>query len=511
MLKVLIVDDEFIVRAGLISCMNWEQMGLSLIGEASNGQEALEMILRETPDIILLDLIMPVMNGMELIQKLDELNIHTNIVILSCHEDYSYVRQAFKHGVRDYILKLSSTPDEITNVIKDVVKKILDSRENVSPLPEITIFKTSEFLDEKGMLPGRNHYIIASFHFLDHFMTDSSLLQHLLANNMVNNSSLSGSLHTYLLEGTLPFIVYSFPPDKLSDEDALHRFTELIEELHSYLKEYLKSSLRIGISGVSETSKPFSKTFRESQKALDELFYNDVQPVGVYSHLIGMYTPDKSPDRISFQHNIEELTKRQSYTKLKDLVLHYFENHRKSASTDPRLIKLDSIDLINSLNNSLRIQNYTLSDVDEEYLYYYQNIANMHSFRKLASYVLTITESVCSFLESNGPRNIRRDILNAIDYIEEHYGMDISLTDVANYINISKNHLSYLFKKEIGQTFSDYLIQVRIQKAKELLNFSSGSSIGEIAERVGFNDTGYFSKVFKKATGFSPYNYKRGL
>ena len=93
MLKVLVVDDEFIVRAGLINCINWNQMNLSLVGEAANGKEALSLILNRRPDIVLLDLIMPVMSGMELIEKIAELNIKTNIIILSCHEDYSYVRQ----------------------------------------------------------------------------------------------------------------------------------------------------------------------------------------------------------------------------------------------------------------------------------------------------------------------------------------------------------------------------------------------------------------------------------
>lgn len=249
MLKVLVVDDEFIVRTGLINCINWKKLDLCLIGEASNGRDALEMIIQDTPDIILLDLIMPEMNGMELIHKLEELNIKTNIIILSCHEDYRYVRDAFKKGVRDYILKLSATPEEISGIIYDVSLKI---------------------------------------------------------------------------------------------------------------KEERKDSLRDSAQKI--------------------------------------------------------------------------QRHKK----------------------------------------------------------------------------IRSDIADAVTYIEMHYQDNLTLSDIASYIHISKNHLSYLFQKETGFAFSDYLTDLRIAKAKELLNAEKKYTIAEIAEMTGFSDTGYFCKVFKKSTGMSPNHYRQG-
>ncbi len=249
MLKVLIVDDEFIVRTGLINCINWKGLHLTLIGEAANGREALEIIQQKAPDIVLLDMIMPEMSGMALIQKLEELNIRTNIIILSCHEDYNYVRDAFKKGVRDYILKLSATPDEISEVIRDVSQKILSEQDTAS--------------------------------------------------------------------------VHSVP-------------------------------------------------------------------------------------------NIQD--------------------HRK----------------------------------------------------------------------------IRSDIADALRYIEIHYQDNLSLSDVASHIHMSKNHLSYLFQKETGHSFSDYLTNQRIAKAKELLHADKRYTIAEIAEMTGFSDTGYFCKVFKKFTGMPPNHYRQG-
>lgn len=249
MLKVLVVDDEFIVRTGLINCIDWEALHLNLIGEASNGREALKIIMQNTPDLILLDMIMPEMNGMELIQKLEERNIKTNIIILSCHEDYNYVRNAFKRGVRDYILKLSATPEEISGIIHDVSQQILEERQ---------------------------------------------------------------------------------------------------------------------------------KTSAGSPKNLQE--------------------------------------------------------HRK----------------------------------------------------------------------------IRSDIADALKYMEFHYQENLTLSDIAALIHMSKNHLSYLFQKETGHSFSDYLTNLRIAKAKELLHADKRYTVAEIAEMTGFSDTGYFCKVFKKSTGMSPNHYRQG-
>lgn len=249
MLKVLVVDDEFIVRTGLINCIDWEALHLKLVGEASNGREALNLIRENTPDIVLLDMIMPEMNGMELIEKLEELNIQTNIIILSCHEDYNYVRDAFKKGVRDYILKLSATPEEISGIIRDVSLKILKDHQEAS----------------------------------------------------------AGSLH------------------KLSEQ-----------------------------------------------------------------------------------------------------------------------------------------------------------------------------------------KKMRSDIADALRYMETHYKDNLTLSDIASLIHMSKNHLSYLFQKETGRSFSDCLTELRIAKAKELLHAETRYTIAEIAEMTGFSDTGYFCKVFKKSTGMSPNHYRQG-
>lgn len=131
--KILIVEDEVLVRCGLRSMVNWEKLGLDVIGDASNGKEALEIYEKEKPDIVMTDIKMPVMDGLELIEKIWEQDQSTRIVLLTCYEEFSYLMRAMKLGVSDYILKLKMKPDEIEKAMEKVCKE-LDRR---IPIPKM--------------------------------------------------------------------------------------------------------------------------------------------------------------------------------------------------------------------------------------------------------------------------------------------------------------------------------------------------------------------------------------
>lgn len=128
--KILIAEDEVLVRCGLKSMVNWEKLGIDVIGDASNGKEALEIYQREKPDIIMTDIKMPIMDGMELVEKIREEDQKTKIVLLTCYEEFSYLLTAMKLGVSDYILKLKMKPDEIEKTIEKVCKEL--DRENMN-------------------------------------------------------------------------------------------------------------------------------------------------------------------------------------------------------------------------------------------------------------------------------------------------------------------------------------------------------------------------------------------
>lgn len=511
MLKVLVVDDEFIVRTGLISCIQWEDMHLELIGEASNGEEALDIILNKTPDIILLDLLMPGMTGMELIEKLEELNIKTNIIILSCHEDYSYVRDAFKKGVRDYILKLSSTPEEICSVLRDVSGKILNERADASPVSVLT-----EVAELDGSYPPTELVSPDSYYFTVTFSGDfltkdgRKQLKNLMLQWLEQTSCPSGRLIPCFINEEEYAFLYTCRTVLQTSEEAEKALYNMMKLFYKFLSGFVSTPVFIGISGPCSSRKTVKKALHESSKALNTLFYDNTRHTGLYSYLEKLYHNEEARSGTAFYGNIGEVVRHQRYQSLTDQINAYHLWVQKT-KPDPRIVKLDSIDLINTLGNYLKEKKLTLADMSEDYLYFYQDIAQMRSFYELQSYLDSFVRTYICLLQSKGHKNIRNDVMEALQFIEEHYNDDISLTDVADYINISKNHLSYLFRKETGQTFSDYLVQYRIGKAKRLLESREKYTVSEIAEMTGFHDTGYFSKVFKKTTGLSPNQYKKGL
>ena len=132
MLKILIVDDEALVRAGIRVLLDWEKYGFEIIGEASDGEEAWQAILSLRPDILLTDIRMPKMDGIELLQKIKRHNLSVFSVILSCFDDFDLVREAMKLGARDYIRKLSVTPEAILNILNEIRPQVLTSKENMS-------------------------------------------------------------------------------------------------------------------------------------------------------------------------------------------------------------------------------------------------------------------------------------------------------------------------------------------------------------------------------------------
>lgn len=504
-MKVLIVDDEFIVRAGLISCIDWEQLGLELIGEAANGQEALNIILKETPDIILLDLLMPEMTGMELIQKLQTLKIHTNIIILSCHEDYNYVREAFKMGVKDYILKLSSTPEEICNVLKDVISKIA----NESLTLPMSFLEVSAHDSAVNLFPLDYNYVSISFYgeFLSSH-NGQELFMQLLLQWIEKPSAFETIRIPCKMNGTTPILLYS-----CSKADSHCKVNDYIMNelscMHHFLSAFITSPIYIGMSSISPLEKPIGKAYHESEKSLDTLFYTPSSTIGSYLNLEKMYDSDSTKNTASHQFQ-EYYFNLQNLPFLSEELEKYFQWIEKY-QPDPRNLKLDCINLINHLNNLLKEKTLSFADINEEYLYYYKDIASFHFFEDLKEYIREFINLYITLLQVKSTKPLRNDIRDALQYIEDHYNEPISLNDVALHINISKNHLSFLFKKETGKTFSDYLIHYRINEAKKLLKHNSNYSLSEIAEMTGFHDTSYFSKVFKKITQISPNQYKKGI
>ncbi len=398
MWKLLIADDEPKIRKGLRNSLNWAEIGVEIIGEAEDGEIALDIVRSNHPDIILLDICMPFINGLQLIEKVKQEYDECIMIVVTGHDEFSYAREALRLGVFDYVLKPVSK-EQLHNVVLKAIDEIssIKNRNKYYKWAQNQLSQNYKVLKEKFMNEWlENHFSSAEIkEQLEYYkvnFTDKTgmlLVRPVEKNSVVEMNDWDNNLLLFaiqnvieeLVENMQPNIVFRDNKDNIVAVTGIPNISEwfqLKDKLESCIEKYLDKSIRV-----------YQKV---SEKGMDEI-------PAVYDALI------------------DEVSKESSYT--------------------PMVIK-------------------------------------------------------------------------AKQYIENNYFKEeLSLEDVARDIKVSASYLSRVLKQETGTSFIDYLTQVRVKMAIQLMNDPS-MKIYEIAERVGYNSQHYFSTAFKKVLGVSPVEYKKG-
>ncbi|MFD0961248.1 response regulator [Paenibacillus chungangensis] len=392
--KVMLVDDEMLVRLGVKSLIQWEQHGFRFMGDAPDGAKALELMAADgPPDILLTDIVMPNMNGLELIEQVHKLYPSTLIIVLSSHNEFDYVRKAMKLGVEDYLLKTSLKPAELLQLLIESSDKL---RRN----------KKKRLEQNKSV-------------------TDADR----------NSDALTGLLERLLAaEGV--------------EEAGVSREQPASLPMNSYM-------LLISIRGIRE-----GVPHHSAAQLLKHLVEAELQEI----LLAGPVLWDK--DGIAALVTMP------------------------GSDRDKLQARVDH--LANASGNLLGISlsGYTSGPVDNW----------REAGQRLAE--LKRQERGHAIKEAS-----RDDIKKLLRYMEEHYADNLSLRAAAAMVNMSEAYLSTVFKKETGTTFTDWLNMLRIDKAESLLRESDMPSY-LISEQVGYENSNYFGRIFKKMKGVSPQKYR---
>lgn len=512
MVKVLIAEDESLVRAGIKSLVHWEEHGYEIVEEAQNGEEAYEKIIHLKPDILITDIKMPKMDGIMLLKKLKENNISIASIILSCYDEFDLVREAMKYGARDYLLKLSISAENLLSVLNEIKNDIKNF--NAETTNTIVNIQDLKYLFVQKLANEQFHSEIE-------------------VNNVIHNLNLNCELTNYDL------IQFSFSPNnafyahdtqtKLLINNILEQickrqlFSELIFFDNHYLiihkgknlrnlysqisiamKEYLNTSVYFGISSTLYDYKDFSKGIGESKVALEcSIFYQSLQQV-FFNKVSQEHIPSFSQEEddllfstllegnfsVSFSICQKLMDKVTDYCYSKSECLFYFS---EILSIYARVARKLEFSIYSILEND-----YNIFELLQEQTTYSSCITLLKRFTE--KFILSIKEK-----KSTG---IRKEILLIKNYVQQHYSQDIDLNTISSLVNMCPSHMSNLFKKETGINFSSYLTEVRMDAAKHLLQ-NSDTLIYEIAEATGYSNSGYFGKVFKKYYGITPEEYKR--
>lgn len=529
MYKVLIAEDEMLVRVGLKNAINWEKFGMMVYADVADGRSAWEIILRETPDLLITDIRMPVMDGMELIGKIRENGLKTKIIILTCMEEFDLAQKAINFGVSNYILKLTMTFQDIEAIIIKVADELEERIHFHSDLSlekaDINILKQNclrdfildgnfgeaEFIADirKLRICLRPEKLVVCAMVIDHFDKYKLLLQsrdaQLAGLSLLDviNGILGDCGRGEMFIATESKYVFIFSFYDKTDESEIHEeLKNILARLRNITKDYFNLSLTLGISKIHSGYGNLNRLYTEADSAAEMKFFAE---------------PGKN---LWFDTNQEAAYVENAKKLIKDLVneLGYSEIPRDS-SIRKRCAYMDYA-VQNGfaakgryLQILMDIISHMVSALPEALLPKIlfpalESIRGCESLQEAIDLVHSFDWQIRE-LKDKG-RMLSGEVSEAIKFISQNFDQDITLQHISEVVGLSSNYLCSLFRKELGIGINEYLIQVRIDKAKKLLLETNLKSY-QIADKTGFTDTAYFSRLFKKVTGVNPNEFRKKL
>lgn len=513
MASVLLVDDEKNIRNGLRAIISRSGSVFNDIDECSGGETALQMMAQKHYDLLITDLLMPQMDGIELLAAMEGMGEKPYTVILSAHDDFKYAQKAIKFGVRAYLLKPVDRL-ELTNILKKAENEIASRRaEQSEPLDNpLTEFYENQLslIVLHGNLPGAEIEKILKLCEIDlhndYFITVVNFCETYEAPEKRDiNSAMNVSLKAQSVQAKLKS--YSFVDQKgnlvviCHDKAALKLCLDTMSGMYS-------ENYRAGMAGPFREPEDVRLSYVNAEYALRHSILNQcgriadfseipqnydipVLPLKSIKNLSGMLDTTRKDDLIRLVHVVfDENVIRQSRPE-------YLE--RLSIAFKDEILRFLSeqiphkTDFIKEQETAFK-QVYEFRDLQEFVLYQLKYVMNLNAA------LLRMKNTHCAFNE----------IDFALKYINDHYGKDLSMAEVANRMSLNYSYFSLLFKEKTGMNFVEYLKKVRIEKAMELLK-DPGLKINEISGMVGYNNTKHFTTIFREYTGISPSEYRERI
>lgn len=500
MTNVLIVDDEKIEREGLKYLLSREE-GERKVFEASNGKQALQIIRTEDIQLILTDIKMPHMDGLELSRRAKEENPALQIVIFSGYSDFSFAQEAIRYGVTEYILK-PVNPEDFHKVIQKAEKEI-DRRKK----------KESQEIKEKNFLQQ---------YFLQNYLYSGKTETLEKAKDMIDLEKWNGWHCGILIESDVAF--FDTAEENLENEiqkelrrvcfylnlnarqslllfqDVYCDYQLVANHLYNYMKRNYRDSFYLAVSRKFEGCECLPEILEQLEQQMEEKFYHPEKHVFSNEDDVLKLSVGEVQDSQIMQMISEDITRkdteqlRRHFECLKEK---YYDNTQYSAM----YIKFVFSNVIQELFQENQFSGEHRLEQEVERLYKCKNIME----------ILAVTEDNIKEYEAFLERSMSasRNEVATENYIYQHYEEDLNLEMLAEKVYLSSGYLSFIFKKETGMNLNRYIRVFRMEKAKELL-CSTNMKVAQISERVGFANVSYFCRSFREYYGSSPESYRKG-
>lgn len=513
MYRILIVDDEFLVRLGLKTTIDWKAHGYQVVGEASNGHEALEMVETLKPDIILADIKMPSMDGLEFIARVKELSGDMSFIILTNYESFQYAKRAMQLGVSQYLLKSEINPEVLLSALESIrqghtenaQRKHGDGWERMKYLSRnlsrgqinSTIAPERLEMPEEGLFP-KDSYVVLKYFCNISSMTEQSI--NMLSKTMISlvEAEYPGLTYCEIIFQMHYYMTMIVPCGGIEEINAY--FSEKSQLIARKIKYYFGSVMRGGIS-ENRGSAEIPKMLNQAENARRRCFFGK-EPFIVFDS--GFQVSLKEMERVHVSSTkLTRMLSEGNFDELLAYVHQIFSVLR--AQMNYSNVKHAFFDFLSCAKSHLeKLDENTRQILAKRFDY--DNWNALTSIDEAEDYICDALEMLIQRNSENGSE-YSVSVRKSISFIEENYGKNITLQDVADHVSITKNYLSMLFKQETGINFVAYLNRFRIEKAKQLLT-TTNMKIYEIADHIGFYSPYYFSKVFKEITRMQCKEYR---
>ncbi len=521
-MKLLIVDNEQHVIDAVNLLVNWEAFPFQEVMTALDGDEAVKLVEEKKPDVVLTDMQMPNMHGMKLIEWLSQFSPRTKIIVISGYSDFNYIQHTIRYGGLDYITKpidKSQLETALHKAVDTILKERQDNDRNkeyhiasqlywekmlgsILEAPEMNERHLETFSKQFGINKGvKIRFAKIKLHKINEgvrrqFETDIQLLYFALkniCNEIMDNQGIEGIAYANEKEdGIIGLFLWGV------DEGCIHVLGRMAAAIyHTYKIEVI-----IGLSEIHGYPEGLSCLLNESSQALRHRNIFDRQ------RKVFEYDPASVRSIMYLHMNREDFLialKSHNSHKIRDLLNHYLDQYRRERFLSVHM--MEHLIAEYELDRAFWVSSLFEVGARAVPVWGYDPETEEEPIEGLYEAIITDLQRLMSLADQYG--NSSDNVISSVKvYIEHHYDERLSLKSLSDEFYLSKEHLSRKFKKEAGGNITEYITNVRMKKAKELLG-NRQMTVKDVASMVGFEDEKYFSKVFRKVVGLSPLEYRR--
>lgn len=526
--RVMLVDDEEDVAQAIMKKMDWENMGFEKPRYAHNGLEALEFAEEQRPDIVMSDIKMPYMDGMELARNLKQLYPNIRIIFFSGFDEFEYAKEAIRLEAEEYILKPIDA-DELKAVftrVHEALDRDIDEKLNVAKL-ENYYMDSLPLLQEDffaSLVEGR----IAEGKigkFLDDYRIELTGPFYVTAIVHISTSSIPEGMNPVLLSVSVRKLLEERMDEKwgckffsylgstvmiaqLPTEKDASAFTDDCDRMCRLAESICKANVTIGVGEVTPNLSEIDSSYQGARDAVSyRVLYGHTKAINI-SEISPMEKEDTQSEDADTLVDVFKKMKMADSDAVSQAAKKYIESNTKTAGSvqNYRFFVMELVSELYKFGKSNQIDMAQVFDMNSDVY----GVAAQMEAGELAKWFDGVCVRMHELIDYKRNDTTRSFVTKAQEYVADHYSdQDLSVDFICNYLGVSSAYFSTVFKKETGKTFVGYLTDYRMEKAERML-LETDEKTYIIAQEVGYSDPNYFSYVFKKQFGVSPSRYKSG-